>query len=440
MIADHDTSTPSPVAADRRDAILQAVAFAASRLLVDDPWQERVDAVLGILGAATDVDRVYVFENDDDPGSGLRASQRWEWVADGVAPQIDNPDLQDVPFQDAGMGRWADLLSCGEPVHGDIHELPASEQALLRPQGVTSLVVVPIDAAGTWWGFMGFDATDGPRRWAPSEVDALRAAAGMLGAALNQQAVLDELRSNRRSLAAAYAREQEVSERLRELDRLKDAFIDAVSHELRTPLAVASGMLETLQVRGDALDPGTRAHLVFRAAEATDRLERLLTELLDVNRLRRGAVQVRREPTDLPALLDRAVAAYPPLRSREVEVDVAFPVALVDPVLVERILSNLLTNAVTHAAAAHVLVRADGTADELHLTVADDGPGIPADDRERVFAPFERLPREGATPPGTGMGLSLVASFAAIHGGRAWITGRPGGGTAVHVTLATQPV
>ena len=181
----------------RRDAILEAVRFAAERLLGEAVgWEESVRDVLRRLGEATEASRVYIFENHVGEDGEVWSSQRYEWVAAGVSSQMDNPLMQAIPYKAAGYGRWVEMLGRGEPVYGHTRELPQSEQPELREQSVLSIVVVPIFVEGRWWGFIGFDECFEEREWSTAEVGALGAAAGTLGAAIRRRRIGEELRQS----------------------------------------------------------------------------------------------------------------------------------------------------------------------------------------------------------------------------------------------------
>ncbi len=169
-----------------REAILSAVAFAATRFLDDSEWNASVQEVLERLGTAADVSRVYLFELFCDSDGVLRTSQRHEWAASGVSAELANPALQDLDLKAAGLGRWGELLPHGEAIHGLVTDLPAAEREILDQQGIISIAVVPVIASGECWGFLGFDDCLTPREWG-TELDALRAAAAMLGAALTRR-------------------------------------------------------------------------------------------------------------------------------------------------------------------------------------------------------------------------------------------------------------
>ncbi|QAA76488.1 MAG: hypothetical protein BIP78_0722 [Candidatus Bipolaricaulis sibiricus] len=182
----------------RRDEVLGAVGLAAERFLRGGEIETDIPAVLARLGEAAGASRAYIFERHDDVEGLPQVSQRFEWVAPGIAPQIESPVLQSLRLVEAGFARWAEAFSRGEAIHGLVREFPPEEQAVLVAQGILSLVVVPIVVARRWWGFLGFDECCRECVWTQSEVEALQAAARALGAAI-ERAMLDR---NLRSLNA----------------------------------------------------------------------------------------------------------------------------------------------------------------------------------------------------------------------------------------------
>ena len=168
----------------RRDAMLEAVRFAADTFLKADAWEEGIHEVLARLGHAAEVSRVYVFENKRDEKGALIGSQRYEWVKPGIQPVIGNPDLIDFPYRDGGFGRWEESLSKGQPIKGLVRDFPEAEQAVLTRQNVLSMVIAPIFVKDEWWGFIGFDECLTERDWSLPEIEALKVAADTLGSTL----------------------------------------------------------------------------------------------------------------------------------------------------------------------------------------------------------------------------------------------------------------
>jgi len=179
-----------------REAILEAISFAASRFLRATNWDESFQDVLDRLGQATGVSRVYVFENHVGQDGALLTSQRYEWMAPGVEPQMNNPDLHDFPWQAAGFARWVESMTQGEPICGHVREFPQSEQEVLAPQDIKSIVAVPIFIGEEWWGFVGFDECVTEREWSVAEVDALSTAAGVVGGAVQHSRASQALRES----------------------------------------------------------------------------------------------------------------------------------------------------------------------------------------------------------------------------------------------------
>lgn len=228
--------------------------------------------------------------------------------------------------------------------------------------------------------------------------------------------VTDQLRQER-ALASALELERAAADRLRRVDELRKVFLQAVSHELRTPLTALLGFSATLCDRADELPPDRIAALADRIHHQSCKMERLLDDLLDVDRLSRGALTLDRTPTDLGELVRRVAADHGDDR---IEVQAPSVTAAVDPIKIERIVVNLLVNARRHAGPGAEVRVTLHAGDPIRLVVEDDGPGVPADQRHTVFEPFAQGPTaEGSASPGTGIGLTLVAAFAELHRGRA---------------------
>ncbi len=423
----------------RHAAILEAVAFASNELVRTDDWRSGVQAVLERLGQATNVHRVYVFEvTSDDDADALLTSQRFEWCAPGVEPQIDNPELQDLPFAEAGFDRWAKELAAGRNISGHVEEFPESEQELLLAQDIASIVVVPIHLPGMWWGFMGFDVCGEERLWASAEVDALRTAADVLAAAMERRGAYRALAESYRRYADAYERERVAAEQLRAADELKDLFVETVSHELRTPLAVVRGLAETLFSHVDRLSRDEVAGLLDRMVRHALRLDVLLEDILDLQRLTRGIDSAEPRYVDVAEVVAEVVAGAH-LGERPVNLEVASDTVLMDERRFRRILGSLLSNVARHTArTVEVWVECWVGEEDVVLRVADAGAGIPDHFKEAVLQPFVHGPDVARHAPGGGIGLALVARYAEASGGRLEIGDRQGGGAEITVRLPAE--
>jgi PAS domain S-box-containing protein len=245
------------------------------------------------------------------------------------------------------------------------------------------------------------------------------------------------LQSSERKYSEAFRREREATQRLRALDEMKNTFLEAVSHDLRTPLTSILGSALTLEQGAETLSREDALDLIHRVASNARKLERLLADLLDLDRLQRGIIAPQRRPTDVGALVRQVVAESDLLAGRRVEVEAPPFVMPLDAAKVERIVENLVANAGRHTPEGSALwVRVEPADRGVTIVVEDEGPGVPADLREAVFEPFRQGPaKESMHAPGVGVGLSLVARFAELHGGRAWVQERPGGGASFRVFL-----
>jgi len=276
----------------------------------------------------------------------------------------------------------------------------------------------------------------GGRQWFLGRVAPIRAPDGIVTtASFATREITDRIKAEaevRRALAA----EQDAVERLRALDELKNAFLTAVSHELRTPLTAILGSALTLERTDLELSGVDRTALTQAVASNARKLSQLLSDLLDLDRLTRGMLQPVRRPTDVAAMVRKLVEGADELKGHALEMDISPVVVEVDAAKVERIVENLLVNAARHTpigTSVRVAVASRGGQGVL-ITVEDDGPGVPDDLKEAIFQPFRRGPDEQDSP-GVGIGLSLVAKFADLHAGRAWVEDRPGGGASFHVFL-----
>jgi len=224
-------------------------------------------------------------------------------------------------------------------------------------------------------------------------------------------------------------------ERLLALDRLKNTLLHTLSHDLKEPLTAILGAASTLERLDDELPKDERKELLRTLASRTRGMNTLLTDLLDLDRLDRGIVEPRRFPVEVGRLTSDLVGRTEALRGRPVETDISHCVVNVDGTKVERMVENLLVNAARHTpSGSRIWIRVGAADGGALIVVEDEGPGVPDELKQEIFEPFRRGPRSGSLP-GSGIGLSLVARFAELHGGRAWVEDRPGGGASFRIHL-----
>ena len=253
------------------------------------------------------------------------------------------------------------------------------------------------------------------------------------------RATVEQLSEREQELKDGLRRELAAADRLRAADDMKDTFLRAVSHDLRTPLTAMLGVAVTLERTRLNLPRDQALDLVGMLVEKTRKLERLLKDLLDLNRLEEGVLEPNRSLTDVRELVHRVVTEVDQLAGWPIDIEAESIQAFIDGPKVERIVENLLLNTTRHTPpGTRVWVKALARGADLELIVEDAGPGVPAELAGTIFEAFRRGATAAPTMAharGVGIGLSLVARFAHLHGGHAWVDERWGGGAAFHVLL-----
>ena len=250
-----------------------------------------------------------------------------------------------------------------------------------------------------------------------------------------------------RLLEAAARQIAVICERATLDERIRDALSDAeksqaraalfasVTHDLRTPLASIKASATTLLQEGLELDPELRLDLLRTVVEETDRLNRLIGNIIELARVRAGALVPSKEPTALDEVVESVLHRMQPVLGR-VRVRTLLrdaPDVEADPVQIDQVVSNLLENAVKFSPpGGEVVVSTAAWHAGVQVRVADHGPGIAVDDRDRVFEAFATVGASGPDEAGrSGLGLAIAKAIVLAHGGRIWIEGVPAGGTAV---------
>jgi two-component system sensor histidine kinase KdpD len=219
------------------------------------------------------------------------------------------------------------------------------------------------------------------------------------------------------------------------VDRLRQALMGAVSHDLRTPLATIKVASSTLSSRANVLSTAD-AHELHELIEIeADRLTRLVTNLLDMTRIEAGVLEIHQVPTSLNEMVKEAINVMSSsLKDRQLRLEVSdsLPQANIDRLLVIQVLVNLLDNALRHSPAQGVItVSAEQRGSSLVLSVADQGAGVAAEDREAIFNRFEQFNTGGRA----GLGLTIAKTFVEAHGERIWYEDATGGGARFSFSL-----
>jgi two-component system sensor histidine kinase KdpD len=236
---------------------------------------------------------------------------------------------------------------------------------------------------------------------------------------------------------AQLAEQAQTAEIRAETERIRSSLLSSVSHDLRTPLASITGAASSLLETNAALDVPTSRELLETIQEESERLSRLVNNLLQMTQVESGALTLRKDWHPLEEIVGAALERLKqPLGNRPVITRLPEDLSLVpvDDVLIEQVLINLLENAVKYTApGSPVEVSAWPSDGSVTVEVADRGPGLAPGEEQRVFEKFYRGQRVGAR--GAGLGLAICRGFVEAHGGRIWAESRPGGGAAFRFTL-----
>jgi signal transduction histidine kinase len=254
------------------------------------------------------------------------------------------------------------------------------------------------------------------------------------------------LEQQSRALEATTAELRRANERLRELDRLKDDFVSTVSHELRTPLTSIRSFSEIL-LDNPTLEQQQRQEFLRIIVTESERLTRLINDMLDQAKIEAGKLEWHMEPVSASEVAREAAAALGQLfRDKRVKLEVKLTDGLSNTIAdrdrLFQVIVNLLSNAVKFSPAdvGLVALTVENEANGVRLSVADNGPGIAPSDREAIF---ERFRQVGDTltgkPEGSGLGLAISRMIVEHFGGRTWVEDVPGGGAIFRVWLPREP-
>jgi two-component system phosphate regulon sensor histidine kinase PhoR len=379
------------------------------------------------VGRAIGVDRCDVLAVDDHRYSSVQGT--WSDSAD-VAQLPRARSFVDLPEPLTTL--LIEAAQLREPLQIDnVGEDPRlgreAAKEIVDALGVSALAAVPVAMGDEVVGWVIVQSVV-PRPWEPRELAICSGLSHDLVSSLMQVRVFEQQR--------------ESMQRLQELDRAKDSFVSTVSHELRTPLTSIVGYLEVMSEGGmGRLPTGVSAGLAIIERNAA-RLRDLVEDLLTLSAYDAEVIQLDRQPVNLTGLASECQQAFMPLATdKRIELrlvaETGLPQVLVDRAHLERVVQNLLGNAVKFShSGGRVTLRLAADDDHVVLTVADTGIGIPAEEQEQVFARFFRSSLSMAHEiQGAGLGLSLVQTVVEWHGGTVQVDSVEDQGTTVTVRL-----
>ena len=368
-----------------------------------DKFEVNLFEAMGSLAKTVDVDRVFIWKNHEEEGE-LYCTQLYEWSIDAV-PQQGTQYTVDIPYA-VGFSEWAHVLSRGGSINGLVKDRPEGEQALLLPQGIISILVVPVFLQNQWWGFFGFDDCRRERIFTGSEEIILRSAGRLITNALLRQDMASNL--------------QHALEMANGANRAKSDFLAKMSHEIRTPMNAIIGMTE-LALRSDEFYI-VQEH-IQTVKQAGANLLSIINDILDFSKIETGRLEIIPDEYHFSSLLNDVISI---IRMRTVDsrirfvvyIDSKIPGSLIgDEIRIRQVLLNLLSNAVKYTERGHVALSVYGELagdDTVHLTmsVQDTGIGIKPEDMGNLFGEYMQFdPGKNRGIEGTGLGLAITKSI-----------------------------
>ncbi|HLQ05673.1 MAG TPA: ATP-binding protein [Verrucomicrobiae bacterium] len=393
---------------ERLLALQRASAVVAARSTTREVIDEILRTASSLLGQASA--SLYLW---DEAEGGLRLTQN----ADPSGRRVG-------VFLSRGTGGLGDLLARLEPAV--VNDYPTWSAATPNgiANGLQAVLGVPLVRTGTLLGAVVLRAYDARARFTLDDARFLSLFGDQAVAALTN--------------AEAFERQRAAMEQLERVNRAKSEFVSIVSHEFRTPLTGIQGFSEMM--KDEDLTIAEMKEYAADINKDAQRLNRMITEMLDLDRMEAGRMTLHREPTDLNAIVSEAadrVRPNAPEHPISLRLDVALPALSADRDKLTQVVANLLSNAVKYSPTGGeivVVTSRDGTS--AHLTVSDHGMGIPVDRLESIWERYSRIETDKTRGiQGTGLGLPIVRQIVTMHGGKVWAESMIGRGSTFHVVL-----
>jgi signal transduction histidine kinase len=401
---------------------------ADAALLRDIAWSVRhsldIDEVLTTtveqLGVAAGVDRCFI-RSVESPGGDLLGPIEYEWAAEGVERLAGRERVQ-YPVSSLAARtlstQWSDEISKDPRLRAP--GIPDTLNDLLEA-GTGAVLSTPLDWGGELLGVVTFHTVH-PRSWTESDITFIEGAAREVSVAIHH--------------ARLYGEALDTAEKLQELNDLRSDFVSMVSHELRSPMTVVAGIAHLLQWRKDKLADTDRDQLLDTLERESRRLTRMVSEFLDLEAIDRGRIKLQLELVDLVELAAEAMVDSGHAPRTDLITGLEGAKVSADRDRVKQVILNLLTNAAKFSEeTAPIILSVEPVGDEVKLSVKDRGPGIPADQMDKLFERFSRLTTTVGRAPGSGIGLYVSRMIVEMHGGRIWAESTPGAGATFSFTL-----
>jgi signal transduction histidine kinase/diacylglycerol kinase family enzyme/FixJ family two-component response regulator len=425
----------------QRNNLLHTVNNVAAGLLQAevDEFENALVRCMGMMGEAVSADRVYIWRNHSVDGK-LHCTQMYEW-SEGSEPQQGNQYTIDIPYSE-NMPDWEEKLSSGQCINGLVRDMAAKAQAQFSPQGILSILVVPVFLREQFWGFVGFDDCHRERIFTENEESILRSGSLLITHAMLRNDLTLSLRSTATELMSAFEDAQDAN-------RAKSEFLAAMSHEIRTPMNAIIGITQ-IQLQNENL-PDEYTAALEKIFSSGNSLLGIINDILDMSKIETGKMELNLAEYDVPSLINDAVQLnIVRIGSKPIEfmldLDENLPFKLYgDELRLKQILNNLLSNAIKYTKKGIVKLSvnysSEGEDIMLCFVVEDTGQGLKNEDKERLFSEYMRFNAEAnRTTEGTGLGLNITKKLEDMMDGTIGVESEYGKGSVFTVTVKQKAV
>ncbi|MCO1603833.1 PAS domain S-box protein [Desulfosporosinus nitroreducens] len=414
---------------NKKEKILSAVAMSIKEFLDCSDYLVAVKNSFELLGSATQVDRINLFQNTFDLAGNQYTNQKVEWHSSLCEPLLNNWDLQGIPF--AKIDGFIEPLINGEAYFGIVRELKNDRtREVLAAKGILSIAVIPIFVRGDFWGFVGFDDCTYERNWSEAEFSVLRAFANSLERAVERSIINEELEKSKKAAETASI--------------LKGQFLANMSHEIRTPMNGIIGFIELL-FRTDL----TREQWGFlgQIKSASDALLLLINDILDYSKIEADKLELENILFDIHSLVEGSVNLFVPRANDKgirINLFIASDVPKVlygDPGRLRQVLNNLIGNGLKFTEEGEVnveliLVEDNAQNVKIQFQISDTGIGIDKEVLPRLFTIFSQADASTTRKyGGTGLGLAISHRIINLMNGKINVDSVLGKGSTFYIEL-----